>query len=218
MTTRSIALTAALVALAGCAAGAAKPVASPAAPRPDPAAAAYAARQAGDFAKAEAIASAEVEAGRAGARLYFERGVARRELGKLEEALADFRKVNEIQEDPQALLLAGSIEMRLARWADAEKGFARAVVLAPKNARAWASLAQARIASKDLAGAAAAHATAASIAPEDPYVREVGGRLALATAKAAEPASPGAETAPVPAAASAGAAPPATEPAVAPKP
>lgn len=178
-----IALIAALsAAFAGCAAGgAAAP--TPVAPRPDAAAAAYAARHAGDFAKAEAIASAEIEAGRAGARLHFERGVARRELGKLDEALADFRRVNEIQEDPQALLLAGAIELRLARWADAERDFARAVVLAPRNARAWASLAQARLAVRDLPGAREAHATAASLAPEDAFVREVGQRLELATAK-----------------------------------
>jgi tetratricopeptide (TPR) repeat protein len=208
MKTPCLALTAAL-ALAGCATARAPAASAPAAPRPDSAALAYAARQAGDFAKAEAIASAEVDAGRAGARLYFERGVARRELGRLEDALADFRKVNEIQEDPQALLLAGAIELRLSRWADAEKDFARAVVVAPKNARAWASLAQARIAIRDLPGAAAAHATAASLAPDDAYVREVGDRLALATPKPA----PDAE-APVPAAAEA----PAAQPAASSKP
>jgi tetratricopeptide (TPR) repeat protein len=207
MKTPCLALTAAL-ALAGCATTRAPAASAPVA-RPDPAALAYAARQAGDFAKAEAIASAEVDAGRAGARLYFERGVARRELGRLDDALADFRKVNEIQEDPQALLLAGAIELRLSRWADAEKDFARAVVLAPKNARAWASLAQARIAIRDLPGATAAHATAASLAPDDAYVREVGDRLALATPK---PAADG--TAPVPAAAEA----PVAQPAVSPKP
>jgi tetratricopeptide (TPR) repeat protein len=207
MKTLSIALTAALVALAGCATGPARPAVAPAAPRPDPAAEAYAARQAKDFAKAEAIASAEVEAGRAGARLFFERGVARSELGRLEDALADFRRVNEIQEDPQALVLAGSIEMRLSRWADAERDFARAVVLAPRNARGWAALAQARIAVRDLPGATAAHATAASIAPEDPFVREVGERLALATPKLPEgPAAPDPASAPT------------TQPAAAPKP
>ncbi len=184
-----IALIAALAAaLAGCAAGGARPAALPVAPRPDAAAEAYAARHAGDFAKAEAIASAEIEAGRAGARLHFERGVARRELGKLDEALADFRRVNEIQEDPQARLLAGAIELRLARWADAEQDFARAVVLAPRNARAWASLAQARIARRDLPGAKEAHATAASLAPEDAFVREVGQRLELAAATPPEAA------------------------------
>lgn len=222
MNARAIAVAAGLAALAGCAAP--RPAVAPAAPRTDPAAEAYAARKAGDFARAEAIASAEIDAGRGGARLFFERGVARRELGKVEEALADLRRVNEIQEDPQALLLAGSIQMRLSRWADAEKDFARAVVLAPKNARAWASLAQARIAVRDLPGAAEAHATAASIAPEDAFVREVGERLALATPKPAEdPAAPVPAAAPagasaVTAPAAAPAAAPATQPAAAPKP
>jgi tetratricopeptide (TPR) repeat protein len=215
MKTPCLALTAAL-ALAGCATARAPAASAPAAPRPDSAALAYAARQAGDFAKAEAIASAEVDAGRAGARLYFERGVARRELGRLEDALADFRKVNEIQEDPQALLLAGAIELRLSRWADAEKDFARAVVLAPKNARAWASLAQARIALRDLPGATAAYDKALALAPSDAFVKEVGDRLARATPKPAEVAADPSAPAAVPAAAPAPAAAP--TPAAAPAP
>lgn len=197
-----------LVSLTACTGGAAAPraTANPVAPaRLDPADEAFAARKARDFARAEAIASAEIDAGRGGARLFFERAVARKELGKQEEALADLRSLNAIQEDPQALLLAGAIELRLSRWQDAEKDFARATELSPRNARAWASLAQARLALRDLPGASAAHATALSLAPEDPYVREVGERLALA-AKAE--AAPGAAPAPVPAAAEGSAAKP----------
>jgi len=197
----SAALAAALLSVAGCASGAAAPGPTPvpvAAPQRDVAAEAQAARKARDFARAEAIASAEIDAGRGHARLFFERGVARMELGKKEEALQDFRSLNAIQEDPSALLLAGSIELQLTRWEDAEKDFARAVVLAPSNARAWASLAQARIALRALPAAAEAHQKAAALAPEDAYVREVGERLARAQPKPqpapeADPtASPGA--------------------------
>ncbi len=209
MTTRfaSAALAGALLSIAGCAgAGAPAPVATaaaeapPPAPRRDAAAEAYAARKARDFVRAESIASAEIDAGRGHARLFFERGVARMELGKKEEALADFRRLNAIQEDPAALLLAGSIELQLSRWEDAEKDFARSVALAPSNARAWASLAQARIALRELPGAAEAHKKAAALAPGDAYVREVGERLARAQPK------PVASPEPVPAATS-GAAP-----------
>jgi tetratricopeptide (TPR) repeat protein len=206
-------LAAALAALSACAPAAAPApsAAQAAAPKIDPAAEAYAARKAKDFAKAEAIASAEIDAGRGGARLYFERGVARMELGKKEEALADLKKVNEIQEDPAALLLAGSVELQLAKWQDAEKDLARAVALQPSNARAWASLAQARLALRDLPGAKAAHEKAAALAPSDPYVREVGERIARVAPKAADPAGDPAVTPaaqPVPQPAAAGAAPP----------
>ncbi len=196
------ALATTLLSAAGCAGHAAAPAAAApaAAPSRDHAAEAQAARRARDFARAEAIASEEIAAGRGHARLFFERGVARMELGKKEEALQDFRSLNAIQEDPAALLLSGAIESQLGRWPDAEKDLARAVALAPSNARAWASLAQARIALRDLSGAAAAHEEAAKLAPEDPFVREVGGRLALAAGKAAPeaPAVPaaGAATAP----------------------
>jgi tetratricopeptide (TPR) repeat protein len=195
----SAAIAAALLSTSGCAGGSAAPgpaaQAAPAAPARDAAAEAFAARKARDFGRAEAIASAEIDAGRGHARLFFERGVARMELGKKEEALADFRRLNAIQEDPSALLLAGSIEMQLAQWEGAEKDFGRAVVLAPSNARAWASLAQARIALRELPGAADAHRKAAALAPDDAYVREVGERLARALPKPI--AAPG----PVPAAA-----------------
>jgi tetratricopeptide (TPR) repeat protein len=222
MTTRlSIAASAAgllaVASLAACAGGAAAPPPAAATPRRDAAAEAYAARRARDFARAEAIASEEIDAGRAGARLFFERAVARMELGRHEEALADLRRVNEIQEDPQALLLAGSIELRLARWADAEKDLARAVVLAPKNARAWASLAQARIALRDLPGASAALGTATSISADDPFVREVGERLALAMPRPPVEGTPpaGEAAAPAPAAAASPSAAPVTQPAAA---
>lgn len=189
----SAALAAALLSTSGCAGGSAAPgpaaQAAPAAPARDAVKEAYAARQARDFARAEAIATAEIDAGRGHARLYFERGVARMELGKKEEALADFRKLNAIQEDPSALLLAGSIELQLGQWEGAEKDLGRAVALAPTNARAWASLAQARIALRQLPGAEEAHQKAAALAPDDAYVREVGERLARALPKPV--ASPG---------------------------
>ena len=177
----SAAAAAAALAVSGCATSAAgtgpvKPAESPA-PRRDAAAEAFAARQARDFARADALASAEIDAGRGHARLFFERGVARMELGKKEEALQDFRRLLAIQEDPAARLLAGSIGLQLARWEEAEKDLARAVALAPSNARAWASLAQARIALRDVPGAETAHGKAVALAPEDPYVREVGERL-----------------------------------------
>jgi tetratricopeptide (TPR) repeat protein len=202
--TAPAALAAALLSTAACAGGAAAtkpdaPVA--AAPARDAAAEAFAARKARDFAKAEAIATQEIDAGRGHQRLYFERGVARMELGKKEEALADFRRVNEIQEDPSALLLSGSIELQLSRWEDAEKHFARSVALAPSNARAWASLAQARLALRDLPGAQQAHQKAAALAKDDAYVREVGERIARA-----QPRSAGAPD-PVPAATTGGTAP-----------
>jgi tetratricopeptide (TPR) repeat protein len=181
-------IAAALLSTTGCAGDAAAPgpaaTATPAAPpKRDAAAEAFAARQARDFARAEAISSAEIDAGRGHARLFFERGVARMELGKKEEALSDFRALNAIQEDPAALLLAGSIEMQLSRWEDAEKDCARAVALAPSNARAWASLAQARIALRELPAAAEAHQKAVALAPGDAYVREVGERLTRAQPK-----------------------------------
>jgi tetratricopeptide (TPR) repeat protein len=195
-------LAAALLSTSACAGGAAAPgpAAAPAPPKRDAAAEAFAARKARDFARAEAIASAEIDAGRGHAGLFFERGVARMELGKKEEALADFRALNAIQEDPSALLLAGSIEMQLSRWEDAEKDCARAVALAPSNARAWASLAQARIALRELPAAAEAHQKAAALAPEDAYVREVGERLSRAQPKPApeSEAVPAAAAAPAP--------------------
>ncbi len=183
----SAALAAALLSLAGCAGGAASKSDAPAAAAParDAAAEAYAARKARDFARAEAIATKEIDAGRGHQRLFFERGVARMELGKKEEALADFRRVDEIQEDPSALLLSGSIELQLSRWEDAEKHFARSVALAPSNARAWASLAQARLALRDLPGAQQAYEKAAALAKDDAYVREVGERIARAQPKPA---------------------------------
>lgn len=187
----ALAALAAALSLAGCAT-AQKPAAAPPAPKPDPAAEAYAARKASDFARAEVIATAAIDAGQGSARVYFERGVARMALGKREEALADLRKLNEIQEDPAALLLAGSIEMQLGRWPEAEKDLARAVQLDAGNARAWASLAQARIALRDLPGATAAHEKAVALAPEDTFVREVGDRLQRVTPKPADPAVPGA--------------------------
>lgn len=170
-----------------------------AAPR-DYAAEAYAARKANDFAKAEAIATAGLDAGLGSAKVYFERGVARMALGNKEGALEDLRRLNQIQEDPAALLLSGSIELQLARWPEAEKDLARAVQLAPDNARAWASLAQARIALRDLPGATAAHAKAVALAPNDAFVKEVGERLARAVAKpAVVPAAAPAAPAPAPA-------------------
>ncbi len=181
------------------------------APARDFAGEAYTARKANDFAKAEAVATAGVEAGQASAKLYFERGVARMALGNKEGALDDLHKLNAIQEDPQALLLSGSIEMQLARWAEAEKDLARAVELDPKNARAWASLAQARIALRDLPRAQAAYDKAVALAPADAFVKEVGDRLARAQAMPAAPAE-GAAPALQPASAAAPAA-PATPPA-----
>jgi tetratricopeptide (TPR) repeat protein len=89
-----------------------------------------------------------------------------------------------------AHLLSGSIQLQLGRWPEAEKDLARAVALDPKNARAWASLAQARIALKDLPGATAAHERAVALAPTDPFVKEVGERLARATPKPADAAAP----------------------------
>ncbi len=199
---------AAAAALSLACATATPPPAAKAPPQRDYAAEAYAARKANDFAKAEAIATAGVDAGQASAKLYFERGVARMALGNKEGALDDLHKLNAIQEDPAALLLSGSIELQLARWAEAEKDLARAVALDPKNARAFASLSQARIALRDLPGATAAYDKAKALAPADAYVKEVGERLALATAKAAEaPAVPGAATGLQPAAAPANAAP-----------
>lgn len=212
----SAVLAAALLSAAGCAGTAAAPAPTASAPvarvapRRDHAAEAQAARRARDFARAEAIASEEIDAGRGHARLFFERGVARMELGKMEEALQDFRSVNAIQEDPAALLLSGAIESQLGRWPEAEKDLARAVALAPSNARAWASLAQARIALRDLPGATAAHEKAVALAPGDPFVREVGERLALASGKSPP------EAAPVPAAAGGGS--PGASPVVTPAP
>src|SRR5512138_100292 len=178
-----------------------------AAPPRDYAGEAYAARKANDFGKAEAIATAGIDAGQASAKLYFERGVARMALGNKEGALEDLRKLNAIQEDPSALLLSGSILMQLARWPEAEKDLARAVELDPKNARAWASLAQARIALRDLPRAQAADDKAVALAPADAFVKEVGDRLARASAQAAPaegaaPAlQPASASAPAPAAA-----------------
>ena len=177
---------AAALALA-CATAAPPPAPAAKAPPPrDFAAEAYAARKANDFAKAEAVATAGIDAGEGSAKLYFERGVARMAQGNKDGALDDLRKVNSIQEDPAALLLAGSIELQLARWAEAEKDLARSVALDPKNARAWASLAQARIALRDLPGATAAYEKAAALAPADAYVKEVGDRLARATPRPAD--------------------------------
>ncbi len=182
------------VALAlGCAGRtAAPPPAAQVAPPRDFAAEAYAARKANDFAKAEAIATAGIDSGLASAKLYFERGVARMALGNKEGALDDLHKLNAIQEDPAALLLSGSIQMQLARWPEAEKDLARAVELDPMNARAWASLAQARIALKDLTGATAAYEKAVALAPNDAFVKEVGDRLARAAPKSADAAPEGA--------------------------
>jgi tetratricopeptide (TPR) repeat protein len=198
------ALGAVLLSSVGCAGGAAAPgpaaagPAAPVAPARDAAGEAYAARKARDFAGAEAIATAEIDAGRGHARLFFERGVARMELGKKEEALADFRRLNAIQEDPAALLLAGSIELQLGRWAEAEKDLGRSVALAPSNARAWASLAQARIALRELPGATEAMKKAEALAPADAYVKEVGERLARAQPKPAAEAVPAAASGPAP--------------------
>jgi tetratricopeptide (TPR) repeat protein len=166
----------------------ATPPAAKAPPPRDYAAEAYAARKANDFAKAEAIATAGVDAGQGSAKLYFERGVARMALGNKDGALDDLHRLNAIQEDPQALLLSGSIELQLGRWAEAEKDLGRAVALDPKNARAWASLAQARIALRDLPAATAAYEKAAALAPADAFVKEVGDRLSRATPKPADAA------------------------------
>ena len=199
-----------------CAGGtAAPPPTAKVAPPRDYAAEAYAARKANDFAKAEAIATAGIDSGQGSAKVFFERGVARMALGNKEGALADLARVNEIQEDPAALLLSGSIQMQLAKWPDAEKELARAVELAPENARAWASLAQARIALRDLPGATGAHEKAIALAPNDAFVKEVGDRLARATPKPVEVAADPSAPAAVPAAAPAPAAAPL--PAVAPK-
>jgi tetratricopeptide (TPR) repeat protein len=182
---RLAAVTAAALALA-CATAA--PPAAKAPPPRDYAGEAYAARKANDFAKAEAIATAGIDAGQGSAKVYFERGVARMAQKNPEGALEDFRKVNAIQEDPAAHLLSGTIELQLARWAEAEKELSRAVALDPKNARAWASLAQARIAQKDLPGAKAAYDRAVALAPTDAFVKEVGDRLARAAPKPADAA------------------------------
>ena len=165
---------------------AAPPPAAAVAPVRDFAGEAYAARKANDFAKAESIATAGIDAGQASAKLYFERGVARMALGNKEGALDDLHRLNAIQEDPQALLLSGSIELQLGRWAEAEKDLARAVALDSDNARAWASLAQSRIALRDFPGAKAAYDKAVALAPGDAFVKEVGDRLARATPKPAE--------------------------------
>jgi tetratricopeptide (TPR) repeat protein len=194
----SAALASAVLSSAACAGGGAaapEPAAAAApapAPRRDFAEEAYAARRARDFARAEALATEGIETRGGRARLYFERGVARMELGKKEDALADFGRLNAIQEDPAALLLAGNIELQLSRWESAEKDLGRAVALAPSNARAWASLAQARIALRDVPGATAAHQKAAALAPGDAYVKEVGERLS----RAAPAATGGAEAVP----------------------
>ncbi len=73
--------TAAAISLACAGNTAAPPPAAAVAPARDFAGEAYAARKANDFAKAEAVATAGVEAGQASAKLYFERGVARMALG-----------------------------------------------------------------------------------------------------------------------------------------
>ncbi len=187
-------------------AAAPKPAAT-AAPARDYAAEAYAARKANDFAKAEAIATAGIDAGQGSAKLYFERGVARMALGNKEGALDDLHRLNAIQEDPAALLLSGSIELQLGRWAEAEKDLSRSVALDPKNGRAWASLAQSRIALRDLPGATAAYEKAVALAPADPFVKEVGERLARASANPG--AAPGLEPAAAP---TAPGAPPASPP------
>ena len=204
MDLRHAAVAAAAALSLACAGTAAAPKPAAAPPPRDFAAEAYTARKANDFAKAEAIATAGIDAGQASAKLYFERGVARMALGNKEGALEDLRRLNAIQEDPAALLLIGSIELQLARWPEAEKDLARAVQLAPDNARAWASLSQARIALRDIPGATAAHEKAVALAPNDAFVKEVGERLELATPKPADAAAPeAAPAAPVPAPAAA---------------
>jgi tetratricopeptide (TPR) repeat protein len=195
---RASAVLAAALSLA-CATATPPPAAK--APPRDYAAEAYAARKANDFAKAESIATAGVDAGLGSAKLYFERGVARMALGNKEGALEDLHRLNAIQEDPQALLLSGSIELQLGRWAEAEKDLGRAVALDPRNARAWASLAQARIAQRDTPGATAAYDKAVALAPADAFVKEVGDRLARAAPKpgdagAAPPLEPAAAASP----------------------
>jgi tetratricopeptide (TPR) repeat protein len=184
---RALAVLAAALSLA-CAT--ATPPAAKAPPPRDYAGEAYTARKANDFAKAESIATAGIDAGLGSAKLYFERGVARMALGNKEGALEDLHRLNAIQEDPQALLLSGSIELQLGRWAEAEKDLARAVALDSDNARAWASLAQSRIALRDFPGAKAAYEKAVALAPGDAFVKEVGDRLARATPKPAEGAAP----------------------------
>ena len=199
MDLRHAAVAAAAALSLACAGTAAAPKPAAAPPPRDFAAEAYTARKANDFAKAEAIATAGIDAGQASAKLYFERGVARMALGNKEGALEDLRRLNAIQEDPAALLLIGSIELQLARWPEAEKDLARAVQLAPDNARAWASLSQARIALRDIPGATAAHEKAVALAPNDAFVKEVGERLELATPKPADAAAPEAAPASQPA-------------------
>ena len=199
MDLRHAAVAAAAALSLACAGTAAAPKPAAAPPPRDFAAEAYTARKANDFAKAEAIATAGIDAGQASAKLYFERGVARMALGNKEGALEDLRRLNAIQEDPAALLLIGSIELQLARWPEAEKDLARAVQLAPDNARAWASLSQARIALRDIPGATAAHEKAVGLAPNDAFVKEVGERLELATPKPADAAAPEAAPASQPA-------------------
>jgi tetratricopeptide (TPR) repeat protein len=179
---------AAAAALSLACATAAPPQAAKAPPPRDYAGEAYAARKAQDFAKAEAVATAGIDAGQGSAKLYFERGVARMQLGNNDGAIEDLRRVNQIQEDPAALLLIGSIESQLKRWPEAEKDLARAVQVDPKNARAWASLAQARIALRDLPGATAAYEKAVALAPNDAFVKDVGKRLALTAAPGPAPA------------------------------
>ncbi len=192
-----------LVAVAAAAlacATAAPPPAAKAPPTRDYAAEAYAARKANDFAKAEAVATAGIDAGQGSVKLYFERGVARMALGNKEGALEDLHRLNAIQEDPAALLLSGSIELQLGRWAEAEKDLARSAALDPKNARAWASLSQARIALRDLPGATAAYEKAKALAPGDAFVKEVGDRLARVAPKPADAAlQPASAPAPAPA-------------------
>src|SRR5512141_1512760 len=196
---RASAVIAAALSLA-CATATPPPAAKAPPPR-DYASEAYAARKANDFAKAESVATAGIDAGMGSAKLYFERGVARMALGNKEGALEDLRRLNAIQEDPQALLLSGSIELQLGRWAEAEKDLARAVALDSDNARAWASLAQARIALRDIPGATAAYDKAVALAPADAFVKEVGDRLARAAPKpgdagAAPPLQPAAAASP----------------------
>ena len=114
-------------------------------------------------------------------RAYNNRGVARLEMGRVEEAGADFRKALDFSpNDLEALVNSGIAATRLDQFPEAQASLDRAIVLAPDSAPAFAHRCVLRLRLKALESAAADCRRAVELEPRDENSRlNLGAALAM---------------------------------------
>ena len=142
----------------------------------------------GDFAKAEAAFTAELDAPgltndkRAG--LLNDRGVARWHLGELSQSIDDFNKAATIFPELASVYNnRGNVLLAMQSWAEARRDFDRAVLLAPSYAAAYNNRAIAEILLEQQDAAIADFSKAAELAPNSPAPINGRGKIHLDLAR-----------------------------------